>query len=353
MKVFNNKNRKEWDDIVKSFAVYDVYYLYGYVAPFALHGDGDPMLLYYQSEGLRGICVLMLRDIAQIPIFAERLPQETYFDAITPYGYGGFIFEGETSKEQLDKFYADYIACLKDLKVISVFYRYHPILHNAHILENYSTIIDLGKTIHIDLTTEEDIWDNLLGKNRTTIRKAIKSDVIIEEGKGKELLSEFRSIYNKTMDGDNADEYYYFSPEFYEALNDELSDNYTIFYALKDGQIISIAIILYANNQMHYHLSGSVYEYRSLSPSNLLLYTVACCGAERGFKTFHLGGGVGSGEDPLFKFKQAFNKNSANQFSIGYDIVDPEMYDKLVRLRSEVDPDFNQSSTFFPLYRAQ
>ncbi|WP_018357322.1 lipid II:glycine glycyltransferase FemX [Porphyromonas levii] len=353
MKVFNNKNRKEWDDIVKSFAVYDVYYLYGYVAPFALHGDGDPMLLYYQSEGLRGICVLMLRDIAQIPIFAERLPQETYFDAITPYGYGGFIFEGETSKEQLDKFYADYIACLKDLKVISVFYRYHPILHNAHILENYSTIIDLGKTIHIDLTTEEDIWDNLLGKNRTTIRKAIKSDVIIEEGKGKELLSEFRSIYSKTMDGDNADEYYYFSPEFYEALNDELSDNYTIFYALKDGQIISIAIILYANSRMHYHLSGSVYEYRSLSPSNLLLYTVACCGAERGFKTFHLGGGVGSGEDPLFKFKQAFNKNSANQFSIGYDIVDPEMYHKLVRLRSEEDPDFNQSSTFFPLYRAQ
>ena len=75
--------------------------------------------------------------------------------------------------------------------------------------------------------------------------------------------------------------------------------------------------MLYGNKQMHYHLSGSLIEYRNLAPSNLLLYKAALWGCEQGFKTFHLGGGVGSGEDGLYKFKAAFNRNSNYQFSIG------------------------------------
>lgn len=82
-----------------------------------------------------------------------------------------------------------------------------------------------------------------------------------------------------------------------------------------------MSIILFANKQMHYHLSGSVMEYRNLAPSNLLLYKAALWGCEHGYKTFHLGGGVGSGEDNLYKFKAAFNKNSNYQFSIAKYIL--------------------------------
>ena len=73
---------------------------------------------------------------------------------------------------------------------------------------------------------------------------------------------------------------------------------------------------------------------------------------EKGYKTFHLGGGVGSGEDNLYKFKTAFNKNSDYQFSIGKEIFDQEKYDELVALRAKQDPDFNPESKFFPLYRS-
>ncbi len=103
---------------------------------------------------------------------------------------------------------------------------------------------------------------------------------------------------------------------------------------------------------MHYHLSGSVLEYRNLAPSNLLLYKAALWGCEQGFKTFHLGGGVGSGEDNLYKFKAAFNRNSDYRFSIGKEIFDESTYARLVNIRKENDSNFNPESSYFPLYRS-
>ena len=103
---------------------------------------------------------------------------------------------------------------------------------------------------------------------------------------------------------------------------------------------------------MHYHLSGSVLEYRNLAPSNLLLYKAALWGCEQGYKTSHLGGGVGSGEDNLYKFKAAFNKNSDCQFSIGKQIFNEGKYKKLVEIRRKEDPMFDGTSKFFPLYRS-
>ena len=78
--------------------------------------------------------------------------------------------------------------------------------------------------------------------------------------------------------------------------------------------------MLYANNRMHCHLLGCLYEYRKLAPSNLLLYKAACWGYSQGFETMHIGGGIGSEEDNLFRFKKSFNVNSDNTFSIGKEI---------------------------------
>ena len=98
--------------------------------------------------------------------------------------------------------------------------------------------------------------------------------------------------------------------------------------------------------------AGSDIEYRNLAPSNLLLYKAALWGCEKGMKTFHLGGGVGSGEDNLFKFKIAFNRFSDYQFSIAKHIFDKEIYDRLVEERALRESDFNRDSNVFPVYRA-
>lgn len=340
-----------WNNIVLSFSRYDVYYLSDYVKAFKIHGDGEPILIYYNSDELRGIYVAMKRDISKMLFFKNEIEYSCFFDLVSPYGYGGFLLEGNRSENNLNKLKRIFVKLMCDENIITDFVRYHPVLQNAVDVRSVFNVIDLGNTISLDLSSEEIIWSNITSKNRNMIRKAEKAGIVIKHCHEWKMFEEFIRIYNATMDKDNAIDYYYFEEDFYRSIYEDLEGNFEIFYAELGGEIISISIFLFANNQMHYHLSGSVFEYRNLAPSNLLLYKVACWGCKQGFKIFHLGGGVGSGQDNLYKFKANFNRNSSNQFSIGKMIFNQEIYDKLVNIRL-LDKDFNINSSFFPLYRA-
>ena len=333
---------KEWDELVHSFANYDVYYLSGYVKAFQIHGDGEPQLFYYNENGLRGIYVYMKRKTAI----------EGVYDSITPYGYGGFLLEGDESEENIKSLWKPYVEKMKSENIVDNFVRYHPVLANAIPMKVCSDVIDLGKTVSMDLSSEDVIWKNIHSKNRNMIRKAEKNGIVIKHGQGLELFDDFIKIYNATMDKDNAEPYYYFKPEFYKSIHEDLKDNYEMFWAEYEGKIIAMSIMIFANGRLNYHLSGSDLQYRNLAPSNLLLYKAAMWGMEKGMKTFHLGGGVGSGEDNLYKFKIAFNRFSDCQFSIAKHIFDNEKYDELVAERASCDAEFDKESKFFPLYRS-
>jgi hypothetical protein len=352
IEVISTENSANWDEVVKSFSLFDVYYLSGYVKAFALHGDGNPLLYYYQKNDIRGICVMMKRDISLDIHFKNIIPDDTFFDITTPYGYGGFLFEGNTCTKNILEFNQTFSELLNSENIISLFGRFHPQLDNAKVLRQVTNVIDLGKTIEIDLESEDVVWNNISSKNRNVIRGAIRKGVVIKHDKRLELFDNFIDIYNRTMDKNEAHQYYYFDADFYKSIHDDFYDNFEMFYAEHEGRIIAMTIILYANNRMHYHLSCSEFEYRYLSPSNLLLYKAACWGVENGFETFHLGGGFNSGRDALYKFKEAFNRNSGLQFSIGKKIINQEKYDFLVEIRKKGSSEFNINSSFFPLYRS-
>ena len=271
IQVYSIEDNTKWDDIVRGFSNYDVYYLSGYVKAFQLHGDGDPQLLYYEAEVLKAIYVYMKRKTAI----------EGYYDSVTPYGYGGVLFDGDTSEANLHVFWKAYVEKMKEEGIVDNFVRYHPVLANAIPMKQISTVIDLGKTIAFDLASPEVIWENIISKNRNMIRKAEKNGITIEHGKGMDLLDQFTTIYNATMDKDHAEEYYYFKRPFYESIHNDLNDNYEMFYAMYEGRPIAMSIMIFANGRLNYHLSGSDIEYRNLAPSNLLLYKAALWGGDK------------------------------------------------------------------------
>ncbi len=345
LKIYTLENREEWDKIVSSFNKYDVYYLSGYLVAFKLHGDGEPLLIYYEGAGLKGINVVMKRDISNVPEFNGKLPKGSLFDFSTPYGYGGWMLEGEM--EERDILFKEYENWCIENHIVSEFVRFHPIIENYNYVNEAYDVILLGNTVTLDISSPEIIWQNIISKNRNVIRKAEKNGVEIKTGNSPEIYEKFTEIYNKTMEHDNADEYYFFGKEFYDSIRGDLSNNSKIFYAEKDGGIIAASIMLYANGKLNYHLSGSVFEYRNFAPSNLLLYKAALWGYENGYKTFHLGGGVGSREDNLFKFKKSFYRGEdLTRFAIGKKIFIPDEYDRLVKMKGDFD------SSFFPKYRA-
>ena len=341
--VYTLDQSEQWDAVVCSFKEYDTYWLSGYVKAFQIHGDGEPLLVYYEDETIRGINVVMKRDIAADERFTGKIPEGEYFDVATPYGYGGWIIEGEETKE----LFSSYESWCRENSIISEFVRFHPMLKNHEACESFYEVIRLGEVVHMDLSSPAVIWENIISKNRNVIRKATKNDVRIYNGRFPEIYETFRSIYNGTMDKDHAEEYYYFGKEFYQSVLEDLPNNAQVFFAEKEGKVIAASIILTANGRINYHLSGSLREYSSLAPTNLLLYKVALWGYENGFKTLYLGGGVGSGEDGLFKFKRAFYKGELNRFHIGKKIFDEEKYEKMLSLREDLG-----ESNYFPKYRA-
>ena len=104
-------------------------------------------------------------------------------------------------------------------------------------------------------------------------------------------------------------------------------------------------------DQLHYHLSASLNEFKNLAPSNLLLWEVAKWGCKNGYKTFHLGGGLGCQEDGLYKFKKSFNKSGDIKFAVGKKIFDTNIYWKLVSISGKKTA--LQLEGFFPKYREE
>lgn len=341
--VLDTKKSEKWDAIVRSFRDYDTYWLSGYVKAFRIHGDGEPLLFFYEDADVRGINVVMRRDVSCDIRFHGRIPKDSYFDFSTPYGYGGWLIEGE-KREALFGAYEDWC---RENGIISEFVRFHPMIRNHKSAAAFYEIKQLGEVVHMELSSPDSIWDNLTSKNRNMIRKAQRNGVQIKSGESAELYETFRQIYNATMDKDEAEKYYYFQPAFYDSVREDLQGNAKLFFAERDGQIIAASIMLIANSRMNYHLSGSVSEFNTYAPSNLMLYEAGMWGCAHGCKTLYLGGGVGSGTDSLFKFKRAFFKGDLHHFYIGKKVYDSKKYDELIRLR-----DKGITRDYFPLYRA-
>ena len=345
LQVYTMEQAEEWDRIVHSFTRHDVYWLRGYTKAFQLHGDGEPHLFYYEDSNIRGINVVMKRDISQDSHFAGRIQENAWFDLVTPYGYGGWLIEGEDSRN----LFAAYEKWCQENNVVSEFVRYHPVLDNQKESASFYDQTALGGTIAMDLDSPEIIWGNLTSKNRNMVRKAQKSGVVIYNGRYPEIYEQFRKIYNATMDKDDANEYYYFKPEFYQSVLNDLSEEAQVFYAMLEDKVIAASIILAENGRLNYHLSGSVRQYQNLAPTNLLLYKAALWGCKNGCKTLHLGGGVGSSQDNLYKFKAAFYRGEPCRFYIGRKIYMQEKYEELIGLRQQEEI---EGSGFFPKYRA-
>lgn len=353
--VYTLDEEKEWKSKVESFEKYDIYYSPNYVKAFQLHGDGEPLLIYYENkkDDFKAMNVVMKRDISEDENLKDKVDNNTYFDLSTPYGYGGLLIEGNKNIDKnIFNFKEQYINYCINNNIVSEFVRFHPLNKNNESAESIYNVVDLSKTVSIDLTTPDEIWDNLVGKNRNVIRKAVKSDVKVYWGRDLRLLDDFISLYNETMDRDKADEYYYFGEEYYKSVLEDLKYDMLFFYAVVDNEIASIAMILLGEDYMHYHLSASNKNYYKIAANNYLLYEAAAWGAENGFKKFHLGGGVGSSKDSLFKFKKSFSKkDTETTFFIGKRVFIKELYEEFVNLSRTSLNHPEDNNDFFPLYR--
>jgi lipid II:glycine glycyltransferase (peptidoglycan interpeptide bridge formation enzyme) len=156
------------------------------------------------------------------------------------------------------------------------------------------------------------------------------------------------------MERVNADDYYFFNDAYFREILSckDFDADLKLCIHNKTQRIIGGAIFIKKGTIVQYHLSGRSHECYDVDPTKLLIDTMRIEATEQGFKYFNLGGGRGSSEDSLFRFKSGFSKN-VKEFKIWKYIVDQNVYDELVKNHLEKNSNLNlKNISFFPAYRA-
>ena len=346
IKEINVNDTKKWNDIVHSFCDYDVFYLNEYVTAFMDENrkNGIPILLLYENNLDRAINVIFKRDVSEDDKMTGMIPPNTYFDIITPYGYGGF-WGNISDYKALNVAYNEY--CYKK-KYVCEFVRFE-------LFGNYYKYYDgeIETRTHnvirnLDMDVDE-IWMDFKQKVRKNVKRAQKNNLkIIIEDKGS-YLQDFLNIYYSTMDRSSADDEYYFSQKFYQTIN-SINDNIMYFHVIYEEKIISTELVIYGSENCYSFLGGTNKEYFDLRPNDFLKYEIIKWAKAKGLKNFVLGGGYGA-DDGIFQYKTCLAPNGIVDFYIGRKIFNTDSYNKLVEIRKKKNPDCI-NSLFFPKYRA-
>lgn len=335
-----------WQQALAGFSTFDVYHLPEYHRLAEQRGEGWAFALIYQWDGCDILLPLLLRPVAEIPGLADVADR----DATSAYGYVGPIAShAEIPPAICSAFTEATRAWLLGQGVVSVFSRLHPLLDQTPLLAGAGTIQTVGPTVSIDLKVDpEQIWQQYRSNHRRDIRKLTKRGVVVEHDRDWQGLDAFARIYRQTMTRVGAGAGYFFEDAYFEAIRDTMGAHYDLFLARLEGEVICAGLFSSCRGIVQYHLGGTTTAHLALAPMKLVFDQVRHWAAEQGATHLHLGGGVGSREDELFRFKRGFSERT-HAFQVWQWVLDPARYAELCA-RTFGD-DEATGSGFFPRYR--
>jgi hypothetical protein len=355
MRILTTNQREEWTRAVQRATQHDFYFLPEYHALAERRGEGEARLFIYEQAG----------HIIALPLIIRTLPDHlgigrwatTWRDATSVYGYSGpLCSDKEIPPAVVDGFQRDLIAALKELQVVSVFSRLHPLLpEQTMVLEGLGDHQFGGTTVSINLSaTPVEQRAQYDGTVRNRINRLARSDLSCELDVEQCHLSEFVALYHETMHRVQAERSYYFGAPYFADLAKNLGPVLKLFVVrMPDGEVISGGLFTLCDGIVQYHLGGTRNTALKFSPMVLIFETVRHWANENGAHTFHLGGGVGGKTDSLFQFKAHFSRRR-HEFVTWRWIVSPETYHELSRQKQLSDSERGLraiSPSFFPAYR--
>jgi serine/alanine adding enzyme len=261
------------------------------------------------------------------------------YDLETAYGYGGPI-ANTTDGRFIPRALAAMEEHFRESRVIAGLVRFHPLIGNHRLFADSPSVSFDRTTVAIDLTQDrEDIWkEQVHPKQRNSIRKAQKSGLSFQADRDLRYMDVFAEIYRKTMGRLGSDSFYLFSPKYFQETK-KLGDKVFLGLILASGEIVACALFMECGVYGHYHLAGSLEEFKQHNPSSLLVFETALYLKDRGIRLFHLGGGTDRSEqNTLFQFKERFSK-LRYPFYVGKFVYERKVYDEVCRAWESAFPE--------------
>ena len=295
----------------------DIYYSKEYISLY-LKDNEEIFEFEYKEDNFIFYNIAIKRPIMKIGNIDIR---DGYFDLETAYGYGGFYLNTENQefvKNALDQ-YEQY--CLEK-KIIAEFIRFHPWNTFPQEQKEFLNMNSYDRdVVYVDLSlSKEERWKNYSSNTRNILRKCEK-ELVFQKS---DNIEAFIELYEKTMEKNNATDFYYFSREYYEQLIS--NENIELYEIRQDGEIISMAFFMFSDEIGHYHLSANDYEMRRYNANYFILDQIFEIAKNKGKRYFLLGGGTTTDiDDSLLKFKQKFS-SLIKQFYISGKVYNNEIY---------------------------
>ncbi len=349
------EQQTEWRELLSFVYQYDVYHLPEYHELAQSQGEGKAAMWVYQEKDCIIAWPFLLRSLNRINGLEHVAPE--FKDITSVYGYAGPVCSSNARNniEFLRDFGGAIIEAAQEMKIVSMFSRLNPILRNNELVENVGEIVALGETVSIDLgVNEKDQFSNYRKSHRYEIKRAYKEGMTAYIDHTWNAFDDFLKLYYATMKRVEAESTYFWDVQYFERLRKDLGENVKLIVAECGSVICSGAIFIHTNGIIQYHLSGSHPKYAKLAPSKLVIEEARHWGNAIHAKLLHLGGGVNSKEDSLFKMKSGFC-SLRHRFYIWKYVVLPDVYYELEKARNNwliENKNLSIRSEFFPSYRS-
>jgi len=254
-------------------------------------------------------------------------------EAFSAYGYGGISSEGSPlgpiDSEAVQRF-------LEKEGILDAFIRHSPFLENQAWWPESRR--EFNRTCYVrDLREGMDLDAFALAveqKLRWSINYARKAGLVVsfvpadrwESGD----VSAFHGIYSELMMAKETDPSYLFPESFFQGHRRfESRCELALIRSDASGDILAAAFFLLdpGTGWVHYHLSASQRDRLRYQPMELMLAAASVHYGNRGFHSFHLGGGHSpDGQDGLSRFKRKFATHE-RPFFVSKLVCDPDGYE--------------------------
>lgn len=326
--------KEDWYRVLEFFPRYDFVHTFDFHHISKKNGEGLPVIFAVKDDSGN--------YLACWPALKREIPGTDFFDLTSVYGYAGPLLKNqECSGRCLNLIFS----AMQDMGVVALFSRMHPILIDQ-IQEEELRGVKLGDVIVIDAQRQSPLASYRSG-HRYEIRKALANRLQIHVDQQCDGMGDFIEIYQQSMRDLDASDYYLFGPDYFNALKDATDFKAFLIFAELDGRKVAASMFLVTGRLMQYYLSGTVDAYKKLSPSKAIIAKAHEIAIAMGVEKIILGGGVGSKEDQLFKFKNGFSELRM-PFYIFKKIINFQAYTQLCESKG-ID---YQVTDYFPAYRA-
>jgi hypothetical protein len=307
----------------------DIYFTPGYYRLFASWQGGEAACFLFEHDG----------DLALYPFLMGRLedagylPGENYYDLQGAYGYNGVITSNK-SPEFASLFHQAFKKWCYLNHVVAEFTRFHPLLRNEDFSSGFLTVEEDRRTVMLpigDFRSMDEIRAQYRKETRKNVRKAQESKVTWRRGTGKTDWLLFGSLYRSAMEHLCADEFYLFSDEFFQCVENCLSGGIQLFLYYNGDELIGGFTMLTHGDYAHNFLSAVSPSWEKPGISEWMQDTAMHSALEQGCRFYHLGGGSSNQSgDSLLHFKAGFSKEIA-LFCTGKKIHLPEVYQQVIQ----------------------